>query len=557
MNFKKILLVGINSQFVHSNLAIRYLEKSCKLKGIDIYLKEFTINQRVENIVRDIYEVYADLICFSAYIWNIEFILKVSKTLKTINPDIIILCGGPEVSFDSKEYLLNSSFDFIIEGEGEDSFLEFIESFKDEKKLREVKGLYSKFDKEIFYPGKRQGMKMDDVVFPYDNTDDLENRILYYESSRGCPFRCSYCLSSVSSEVRFKDTNKVKEELNFFIGNKVKLVKFVDRTFNCNPKFACDIWRYLIELYNIENYITSFHFEISADLFTKEELELLSTAPKGLFQFEIGVQTTNSKVIKNINRKMDILKLKENVTYLKNNTKINIHLDLIAGLPGEDKESFIHSFNEVYLLFPNKLQLGFLKLIKGSLLNFEKEKWGIKHNEFPPYEIILNDDISFHEILEFKLVEEVLDKYYNSGKFNLILKFLSLKFKNPYDMYLSLALYFKEKGVFNRNISNEEYYIILYDFVKDILKEDEYIIKDLVRFQYLYFDKKKVDRLFYKEDSKDDIRAVQKKVGNGYFVSKFKVDILRFKETSEIYIGEYLICFNKNNLEDINYFCYT
>ncbi|MCL2323417.1 MAG: B12-binding domain-containing radical SAM protein, partial [Oscillospiraceae bacterium] len=291
MYFKKIVLVGVNSQYIHSNLAIRYLNKICKINGIDTIMREFTINQRLENVFREIYELKPDLVCFSVYIWNIEFINKIIKLLKIIDKNIIILCGGPEVSFSSKEFLLNSPVDFIIEGEGEETFLDFLNLYPKKDELLEIRGLYSKFQEKIYYLGKRDPLNIDNIPFPYDDEEDLKNKILYYESSRGCPFKCSYCLSSISREVRFRNIEKAKKELKYFTDKKVKLIKFVDRTFNCNQAYSYSIWEYLINDYYRENHETSFHFEISADLFSERELVLLKRAPKGLFQFEIGVQT--------------------------------------------------------------------------------------------------------------------------------------------------------------------------------------------------------------------------------------------------------------------------
>lgn len=552
MYFKKIVLVGVNSQYIHSNLAIRYLNKICKINGIDTIMREFTINQRFENVFREIYELKPDLVCFSVYIWNIEFINKIIKLLKIIDKNIIILCGGPEVSFSSKEFLLNSPVDFIIEGEGEETFLDFLNLYPKKDELLEIRGLYSKFQEKIYYLGKRDPLNIDNIPFPYDDEEDLKNKILYYESSRGCPFKCSYCLSSISREVRFRNIEKAKKELKYFTDKKVKLIKFVDRTFNCNQAYSYSIWEYLINDYYRENHETSFHFEISADLFSERELVLLKRAPKGLFQFEIGVQTTNCDVIKTINRSMNLLKLKENVLFLRDNTNIKIHLDLIAGLPLENKASFINSFNEIYHLKPNELQLGFLKIIKGSPMSFQTEKWGMKVSPFPPYEILSNDFISYDDILELKLVEEVLDRYHNSSRFNLTLKFFELKFKTAYDFYLSLASFLKGIGGFERSISNEENYRVLYMFAKLKFPEDSEIVKDLIRFEYLYFNNKKVDRLFDSDlNLNKDVDKVRKSIGNNYFVSKFSMDILAFKERGELIKGNFILCFQKNNSQNV------
>ena len=385
----KVVLVGINSQYFHSNLAIRYLKAFNKDLNCEIILKEFTINDRKENIVKELYKENADMIGFSTYIWNVTLVKEISELLKIINENIEIFYGGPEVSYDPIEILKEFSGDYIIEGEGEETFREFlIEKLKNRgnEKLLEIKGLYTKVDNEIIYGGKRPLMNMNNLVFPYEEDEDLRNKIAYYEGSRGCPFMCSYCLSSTTHGVRFLDIDRVKRELKYFVDKDVALVKFVDRTFNCNHKFAKEIWSYLIECGGN----TTFHFEISADLLTKEEIEILSKAPKDKFQFEVGVQTTNNEVLRNINRFVNYENIKEKVDEIKKYKNIKQHLDLIAGLPGEDLDSFIKSFNDVYYIEPEEIQLGFLKLLKGSKMREESEKWGIKASPYPPYEILKN-----------------------------------------------------------------------------------------------------------------------------------------------------------------------
>lgn len=358
----KILLTALNSQYIHSNLAVRYLKKFTEDLDYECVVREFTINDREEHILEKIIEQKPDVVAFSVYIWNVEMIRRLSKLIKKVDQNIEILYGGPEVSFDSRKFLKENDGDYVIQGEGENTFREFVRYKKCELKIDEVRNLYYKVNDEVMENEKRPLMSMDDLKFPYDEDEDLSNKIIYYEASRGCPFNCKYCLSSTSHGVRFLSLDRVYKELDYFINKKVRLVKFVDRTFNCNKKFAMAIWKYLIE----KDTNTQFHFEISGDILTDDEIELLKKAPKGRFRFEIGVQTTNNEVLNNINRFVNFDDIKEKVIELRKLTNIVQHLDLIAGLPGEDYNSFINSFNDVYKIKPDEVQLGFLKLLKGS-----------------------------------------------------------------------------------------------------------------------------------------------------------------------------------------------
>ncbi|WP_322019896.1 B12-binding domain-containing radical SAM protein, partial [Clostridium butyricum] len=427
----KIVLTALNSKFIHSNLAVRYLKAYTKDLNYDCTIREFTINDREERVLEEIIKEKPNVVAFSTYIWNVEFILRVANLIKQVDPNIEILYGGPEVSFDSRSFLKNNIGEYVIEGEGENTYRDFILYKLGKTKIEEVRGLHYKISDIVNSNEKRPLMSMDELIFPYEDDEDLSNKIVYFESSRGCPFNCKYCLSSTSHGVRFLDTDRVLKELQYFIDKKVRLVKFVDRTFNCNSKFSMAIWNFLINA----DTETQFHFEISADILKKEEIELLSNAPEGRFQFEVGVQTTNDNVLRNINRFVNFSDIKEKVLELMSIKNIKQHLDLIAGLPGEDYNSFRKSFNNVYSIKPEEIQLGFLKLLKGSSMREESDKYGMKYSPYPPYEILKTNDITYEELLKLKKVEEMVDKYYNSQKFNIIIKYFEKKFETPFDFY--------------------------------------------------------------------------------------------------------------------------
>ena len=431
----KILLTAINSKFIHSNLAVRYLKSFTNDLPYEGKIREFTINDREERILEEIIKEDPDVVAFSTYIWNVELIERLANLIKKVNSNIEILYGGPEVSFDSVQFLRNNIGEYVIEGEGEKTYRDFVLYKLGELDIDKVRGLHYKNSGDVYSNEKRPLMSMDEIVFPYEEDEDLSNKIVYYEASRGCPFNCKYCLSSTSHGVRFLDIERVLEELNYFIKKKVKLVKFVDRTFNCNHKFSMAIWNFLINA----NTETSFHFEISADILKDEEIKLLSKAPEGRFQFEVGVQTTNDDVLRNINRFVNFSDIKEKVLELMSIKNIKQHLDLIAGLPGEDYNSFVKSFNDVYSIHPEEIQLGFLKLLKGSSMREEAKMYGMEYSPYPPYEILKTNLVSYEEMIKLKKVEEMVDKYYNSQKFNYIIKFFEKKFNTPFEFYYALG----------------------------------------------------------------------------------------------------------------------
>lgn len=526
----KILLTAINSKFVHSNLAVRYLRAYTKDLDYDCKIREFSINDREENILKEIIEEKPDVVAISTYIWNVEMAIRLANLIKLVDKNIEILYGGPEVSYDSRLFLKDNVGEYVIEGEGEKTYREFVEYKLGTKKVEDIKGLHYKKDGEVHSNGSRPLMSLDEVVFPYEEDEDLNNKIVYYEGSRGCPFNCKYCLSSTTHGVRFHSIDRVLRELQFFIDKKVKLVKFVDRTFNCNHKYSMAIWDFLIKA----DTNTKFHFEISADILRNDEIELLRNAPVDRFQFEVGVQTTNDEVLNNINRFVNFSDIKEKVEELLSLRNIKQHLDLIAGLPGEDYNSFVNSFNDVHSIRPEEIQLGFLKLLKGSAMREEGEKYKMVYSPYPPYEILKTDKISYEEILVLKKVENVVDKYYNSQKFNNILNYFYSKFDTPYEFFYELSNFFEKKGYFNRNIGNSEYYKVFLDFNMEILKSDNKYLRDIIKYDYLSFNKKRGIPEYLKNSIDKSIEEkIKDKYREEYSFREYSVDY--FNLDMEVY----------------------
>ena len=518
-------------------------------------IKEFTINDREERILEEIMREKPDIVAFSTYIWNVEMISRISNLIKRVDSKIEILYGGPEVSFDARTYLKENVGEYVIEGEGEKTYRDFILYKLGKMELEEVRGLHYKINGEVYSNEKRPLMNMDEIVFPYEEDEDLSNKIVYYEASRGCPFNCKYCLSSTSHGVRFLDIDRVREELKYFIDKKVRLVKFVDRTFNCNHKFAMAIWEYLIDA----DTETQFHFEISADILKDAEIKLLSRAPEGRFQFEVGVQTTNDDVLRNINRFVNFSDIKEKVEELMAIKNIKQHLDLIAGLPGEDYNSFIKSFNDVYSIRPEEIQLGFLKLLKGSSMREEAEVYGMEYSPYPPYEILKTNLVSYEEMLKLKKVEEMVDKYYNSGKFNYIIKYFENKFDSPFEFYYELGMFFENKGYFNKNIGNIEYYKVFLDFNDKILQGNNKFLNEIVKFNYLLYNKKRglpdfLRSSMLKEEEKEIKAALREQYSfKEYHLEKFNIDLNQYVNDGTIKENEsYYLFDNYGSYININ-----
>lgn len=463
----KILLAACNAKYIHSNLAV-YNLKSCSGEySSRVVVKEYTINQIRDDILKDIYLEKPDVICFSCYIWNISFVRELVPDLKKILPQVEFWAGGPEVSYDAVEFLKkNPAFFGVMVGEGEETFHELAGYYIERKPetLSEIRGVAFRDenkDRNIVHTGWRELMDLSKVPFAYSNLTEFKNRIIYYESSRGCPFSCSYCLSSIDKKLRFRDIELVKKELQFFIDNKVPQVKFVDRTFNCKHDHAMEIWRYITEN---DNGITNFHFEISADLLRAEELALMKTMRPGLIQLEIGVQSTNPHTIKAIRRTMDFEKLKGIVEQIHSFGNIHQHLDLIAGLPYEGYDSFHKSFCDVYALRPEQFQLGFLKVLKGSHMMEMTGEYQILYKDREPYEVLSTAWLTYGEILRLKMVESMVEVYYNSGQFKNTLVFLEKYFDDPFRMYEALGRFYEKKGYSEISHSRMRRYEILMEF---------------------------------------------------------------------------------------------
>lgn len=464
-----VLLVGINAKYIHSNLAVRYLKNYCRDEFEKIDIMEFSINDYIDNILKELYFATADIYAFSCYIWNIEIVMKICSSLKKAKPEAVIVLGGPEVSYDSREILEHNHYiDYIIFGEGENTFLELLKYLEGESiDMGRIEGLCRRNGIEAVENSPRSLIpELDKLPFPYDIFPE-NNRIIYYETSRGCPFNCQYCLSSTVHGVRFLSTDRIREDISKFVQAGVKQVKLVDRTFNCNISRAVNIMEYIISLHTG----TNFHFEICADLLNEAFFEVLRKAPRGLFQFEIGIQSTNVNTLNEIKRKTDFEKLKLNVEKLIAIGNAHIHLDLIAGLPNEDFESFRQSFNDVYAMRPHMLQLGFLKLLKGSGLRENAVQYGIEFHDFSPYEVIRTSSISYEELLKLKNLEHVLELYYNSGRFQKALDFLFSNLNiTPFDFYSSLSGYWHKHGYFRGSKGLNEQYTILYEYVNDTMR---------------------------------------------------------------------------------------
>lgn len=535
---------------------MRYLKAFTKDLDFQGDIKEFSINDRVENILEGIIEEKPDVVAFSCYIWNMEFVNRLAELIKLVDPNIEILYGGPEVSYEGKEFLENHEGEYVIVGEGEKTFREFVLYKLGEGKIEDIKGLNYKRDGKVFENPKRPEMDMNELVFPYTYEEDINNKIVYYEASRGCPFKCKYCLSSVMHGVRFLDVERVKKELKYFMEKGLKLVKFVDRTFNCNREYTVELLKYLSE----QDTETRFHFEVAADLLTEEQIEILNNAPKGRFQLEVGVQTTNNEVLHNINRYITYENIKEKVLKVAAGKNVMQHLDLIAGLPGEDLESFKKSFNDVHAIRPDEIQLGFLKLLKGSSMREEAEKWGIVYSPYAPYEIIRSKDISYEELLLLKKVEAMVDKYYNSCKFNNVIKFFLNIYDKPFDFYYDLAMFFEEKGNFKRSIGNVEYYKILLDFyLEKIGGEDEGLFKEVLKFDYLCFNKKRwLPDFLVRTITKDDEQNIKDSFDRQMpfkkaHIEKFEIDIINYIKNGEINFEPKYLIFDEMNFDYDSY----
>uniref|UniRef100_UPI003FED3E21 B12-binding domain-containing radical SAM protein n=1 Tax=Anaerobutyricum hallii TaxID=39488 RepID=UPI003FED3E21 len=645
----RFLLCGINAKYIHSNLAIFSLKAYAdrkKIPGAEIILKEYTINNYVEDILQDLYEEKADVVIFSCYIWNISFVRELAAELKKVSPDVKIWAGGPEVSYAANKFLMeNPAFDLIMQGEGEEVFSELI-CLTVEKKCR-IKDVYKqseskkvlsgivekryfierkqavKEEKDIedkhfagednVYPTnyidmsklqKLQGiavrdflgeaalgnaesnignktkiintgfatlMDMDTIPFVYEDFHLFEHKILYYETSRGCPFCCSYCLSSVDKTVRFRSLPIVKKELDAFLEAKVPQVKFVDRTFNCNRQRAIDIWSYLVEH---DNGITNFHFEISSDLLGEEELELFAKMRPGLIQLEIGVQSTNGETVDAIHRHMDLDKLFHYVDRVHELGNIHQHLDLIAGLPYENYERFGCSFDDLYAHEPDQLQLGFLKVLKGTMMEEEVKKYSILYRNQPPYEALGTKWLSYDEIILLKGVEELVELYYNSGQYTLTLKYAVPFFESPFRFYEMFSAWYRGKGYHKLNHNRLEKYNILREFLREHIDENEWDTLDEIMLYDMYLREnvkgrpawakdtaqyKKEWKALYREQGEklfpEDVQAGiydSKRAANQSHIEVFEINIKKFEQSGQVEKKQVFCLFDYSRRNPLN-----
>lgn len=514
----KILLTAVNAKYIHSNLAVYSLKSYAQSymddngKDVQIEIAEYTINQLIDDILRDIYLKAPDVLCLSCYIWNIQYIEEIVREYSKICPETMIWLGGPEVSYDAVKVLERLPMvKGVVKGEGEETFKKLAEG----EDLDQIQGItYRTEEGKIVEQGWRPVMNLSNVPFVYHDMEDFKNKIIYYESSRGCPFNCSYCLSSIDKKLRFRDLDLVKKELQFFIDQEVPQVKFVDRTFNCSHEHAMTIWKYLIDH---DKGITNFHFEISADLLNEEEIRLIRSMRPGLIQLEIGVQSTNPQTIKEIHRTMKFEEVARIVKEIKKNGNVHQHLDLIAGLPYEDITSFAKSFDDVYALRPEQLQLGFLKVLKGSHMEKMQKEYGLVYKDVPPYEVLYTKWLSYKDVLRLKGIEDMVEVYYNSSQFTLTLEKLDVEYKSAFTLYDELASYYEEKGYDKVSHSRVSRYAILLAFIetkfpdrveefKEYLTYDYYLrenAKNRPQFAGEYRMDKNVVREFYETESKE------------------------------------------------------
>lgn len=478
----KVLLAAVNAKYIHSNLAVYSLRAYAlqRCDGIcprEIEIAEYTINQPPDEILMDIYGHQPDILCLSCYLWNIISVENLVREIPKILPGIQIWLGGPEVSYNAREMLDKyPEITGIIRGEGEETFADLMDIYHRQPDKKEnfsaVKGItYWDEEGKVVETPPQDVMDLSRIPFVYEHIEDFRNRIIYYESSRGCPFSCSYCLSSIDKCLRFRDLRLVEKEVKFFIDHGVPQVKFVDRTFNCRHDHAMAVWTYIKKY---DRGITNFHFEVAADLLNDEEIELIRSMRPGLIQLEIGVQSANERTIREIQRTMKLDQVRDRVARIKEMKNVHQHLDLIAGLPYESYDSFARSFDIVYDMEPEQLQLGFLKVLKGALMHDKAEEYQLLYQDRPPYEVLSTKWLSYGELIRLKQIEEMVEVYYNSGQFRNTIKHLRKEFSSPFAMYEALAAYYRENGLFGRQYSRIARYEILHHFI-EVGKQQEYL----------------------------------------------------------------------------------
>ena len=538
---EKFLLLAINSKYIHSNLAV-YCLKAATEYSDRVCIKEYTINNHADDILKGIYEEQPDVIGISCYIWNIDYVMKLLPEIDKVMPDVSVWLGGPEVSYNA-EYYINkySNVAGVMCGEGELTFRALMDCYVkgNVSDISEIPGIACMKDGNIIVNKWPEPVNMDEIAMPYKvaglDEEEYRNRIIYYESSRGCPFFCSYCLSSVDKKLRFKSLQKVFDDIQFFLDNRVPLVKFVDRTFNCKKEHARAIWKYIRDN---DNGHTGFHFEISADILDDEDIDILKSMRPGLVQLEVGVQSVNRFTLNAIHRNMNLDVLKNNVKELIGNGNIHLHLDLIAGLPYEDMKSFKNSFDRIYSMCPHNLQLGFLKLLHGSLMRSEADRYGIVCRDYAPYEVLYTDCLTYGDVLELKKVENVLDMYYNSRMFVAGLKYLVGFYESAFDMYREFGTYYCNRYPDGSLPSRNNKYSLLYEFASGIMDNDELaVMADLLKYDMLLRDNVKTYPAFMEPSDKmreDARRYIEKGRTKAEHVEIFNLDVPHYIKTGDI-----------------------
>ena len=552
----KIVLTAINAKYIHSNLAVYSLRAYASPYKDEIEIAEYTINQQLDDILIDLYKKKPDILCFSCYIWNLTYVEELIREVKKIFPNLPIWVGGPEVSYDAKDVLARlPEVTGVMCGEGEETFLELLHFYyTKEGDLSQIAGIaYRDAEGNIHQNEWRKTIDLSTVPFVYQDMADFKNKIIYYESSRGCPFSCSYCLSSVDKCLRFRDLELVKKELQFFIDEEVPQVKFVDRTFNCKHDHAMEIWKYLMEH---DKGITNFHFEVAADLLNEEEIQLIEKMRPGLIQLEIGVQSTREETIREIRRTMIFSEVARIVKRIQQRGNVHQHLDLIAGLPYEDLKSFQKSFDDVYGLHPEQLQLGFLKVLKGSYMEEKKEDYGLVFKSKPPYEVLYTNWLSYEDVLTLKMVEEMVEVYYNSGQFSYTLRHLEKEYESPFMLYLELGKYYENHKLHLMSHSRITRYEILLDFIKSLNTKKEEFYRELLTFDlYLrenvknrpdfageYSVSKEFLNLFYEEETQQHrylegyVQYDKRQLRKMTHIEQFRYDVLGQGEAKEVRI---------------------
>ncbi|MBR1443038.1 MAG: B12-binding domain-containing radical SAM protein [Firmicutes bacterium] len=566
----KTVFCAVNAKFIHSSPALRSIKAYCGDVCRDTVIAEFTINNDIDYIINELYLLKPDMIAFSCYIWNMGIILDIVRTIRKIIPDIKIAVGGPEVSYEY-EYLFEKGIDIVTVGEGEAIWKELLPALENGGDISGVKGIAYKEDENVIYTGRGEIVPLDYIPFFYEGIlDEFENKIIYYEASRGCPYRCQYCLSSADEGVRFLSRERVFSDLKYFLDNDVKQVKFVDRTFNCNKKFASDIWNFLIDN---DNGVTNFHFEISADILDEEEIKILSRARKRLFQLEIGVQSTNARTLERIKRTTDNEKVFDTVRRIQKFGNIHQHLDLIAGLPNEDIMSFKKSFDDVFSLRPEQLQLGFLKLLKGSGLRRDAKELGIVYKDTPPYEVLYTKEIPYMSMMRLKRVEELLEMYYNSGKAVNTIFTAAAFFDGAFDFFEKFSYFWEEKGYHRIMHSKMSLYTALYEFLKERVKIP---VSDMIKFDIFANDNIKTFPQWLESDNGEEMKMTRRRFFNDEenirkymntlsayspvqlsrmcHLEKFSFDVEKWLESGhkEINMNDSYVLFNYYEKNDIN-----